>query len=377
MKTWLIVLFTLTNLYAKDSLDVITYNLGLAHTFVPLAKERLPYLVEALKKSQADVLCLQEVWTKKDQKKILKGLKDIYPYSFKTQIKNVKSKRRPTCKVKEIFGEGKFVGCMQTQCKNLDGDEFTDCIIERCGDSLSNLKNENRECATSLMAQVGKSTLAGMITILNPLKRAGLFAYKGSNGLMLFSKYPMEAESYQDFKDISTLNKRGALVADIETPKGLLNVMCTHIAADLSKTVPYTGVFENWGEENYIQFEKLIQKASGDNTPTVLMGDFNCGPSLPARGVSGELEANCNQINSTKFSNTLLDKGGDCTFCASNSLNDGEEASYMIDHIYVKGLKVNQAEILFKDPISVKSEGEAIKTNLSDHFGVKANIQFK
>ena len=40
------------------SKSVMTYNVGLAHTFVPLAKERLPHIMDALKREQGDVVCL-------------------------------------------------------------------------------------------------------------------------------------------------------------------------------------------------------------------------------------------------------------------------------------------------------------------------------
>ena len=114
---------------AKDSLKVVTYNLGLAHTFVPLAEERLPELGKALANSDADILCLQEVWEKKDRKKIAKAVKKTFPNVYFEKIKNIKSERIPTCKISELFGEGKFVGCMQKNCSGKEGDDFTNCII--------------------------------------------------------------------------------------------------------------------------------------------------------------------------------------------------------------------------------------------------------
>ncbi len=88
---------------AKDSLKVVTYNLGLAHTFVPLAEERLPELGKALANSDADILCLQEVWEKKDRKKIAKAVEKTFPNVYFEKIKNIKSERIPSCKISELL----------------------------------------------------------------------------------------------------------------------------------------------------------------------------------------------------------------------------------------------------------------------------------
>src|SRR5690606_30482656 len=232
-----------------------------AHTFVAHAKERLPHIIDALTAHRTDVLCVQEAWNKKDRKEIAKNLEDLFAAEYFTKISNLREGRRPTCKIKELFGEGKFVSCMQTQCKGLDGDEFTDCILDKCGNALSELKQTNRQCATALMAQVGKNTLIGMMTILNPFARAGLFAYKGSDGLMLFSKFPIKEKSMEDFTSISTLNRRRALKATLDIDGKDLTVYCGHLSADLSKTVPYTGKFNSWAEENSVQISTLMTAA--------------------------------------------------------------------------------------------------------------------
>lgn len=384
-KTLTMIFVLILSIYAnaesskKDSLKVVSYNLGLAHTFVPLAKERLPFLKETLSKSDADVLCLQEVWKKKDRKKIKKELKEIFPHSYFEKIKNVKSKRRPTCKIKELFGEGKFVGCMQKNCSGKEGDDFTDCIIQTCGGALRSLKESNRECATSLMAQVGKSTLGAMVTILNPFKRAGLFAYKGSDGLMLLSKYPLKNTKYLDLSKISTLNRRAALIAEIEINNQTHKVGCTHISSDLEATVPYTGTFENWGEENKEQLKVLLTEMDEFKDSSILMGDLNCGFENPTLGLTGELEESCEQISQFQFSNALLESGNEeCTFCSTNRLNEGETTDKIIDHVLLKGINFSAAKVIYQEEIEVEKEkGELVKTNLSDHYGIEVTIPLK
>lgn len=365
MKTLLfIALFPL--LASSTELTVTTYNVGLAHTFVAHAKERLPQIIEALKEHQTDVLCLQEVWTKKDRKKIARELEDQFAQEYFTKIANLREGRRPTCKVKELFGEGKFVSCMQSQCKDLDGDEFTDCILDKCGNALNELKQTNRQCATALMAQVGKNTLIGMMTILNPFARAGLFAYKGSDGLMLFSKYPIKEKSMEDFSAISTLNRRRALKATIDVDGSNLTVYCAHLSADLSRTVPYTGKYESWAKENEAQVTQLMSNAARTSRQVVVMGDFNCG--FAAAGIDPELEANCQALNQPGFIKATT---SECTFCQDNLLNAEEEKSVAIDHILLKGADLLGTQVYFKAPITLK-DGE--QTNLSDHYGISATL---
>ncbi len=369
--------FSLMANASAETFKVTTYNLGLAHTFVPFAKERLEPLAEKLASYDTDILCLQEVWEKKDQKKLNRKLEKSFPYSFKTKIKNFREGSRPTCKIKEIFGEGKFVSCMQSQCSGKEGDEFTDCIIEKCGEPLDNLKVTNRTCATALMAQVGKSPIASILTLVNPLWRAGLFAYKGSNGLMLYSKYPILEKRHVDFKEVSTLNKRAALQAVVDIKGKKVQVLCTHITSDLSETVPYTGIFADWGTENTEQMNRLLQTSNQKLYPTILLGDFNCGYEDLPNGLASELPGSCKQTEDWGFTDPLSESTKECTFCKDNLLNDGDVRSLAIDHIFLKDLKARSSRVLFKEKIQIKTKKEGqVSTQLSDHYGYEVLVEF-
>lgn len=376
MKTALILfLCLLTSTFAGQKLKLTTYNLGLAHTFIPYAEDRLGPIKSLLSNYEADVLCLQEVWEKKDRKEISNALNRNYPYSYSTKIKNFRTGKRPTCKISQIFGEGKFVSCMQNQCGGKQGDEFTDCIINQCGQALENLKEENRTCASALMAQVGKNPVASILTLLNPLWRAGQFAYKGSNGLMLFSKHPIVEKKYIDLKEKSTLNKRGALQVTLDVAGEPLQVMCTHITADLSATVPYTGLFSNWEEENQDQLNDLLTYANHKVIPTALMGDFNCGFEDPTMNLAAELSGSCQQALDWGYSDPLSESTRSCTFCTDNLLNDEEPESVAIDHIFLKGLEVISDKVIFKEPIQIQTKQGSVETQYSDHYGYEVLVK--
>lgn len=353
-----------------------TYNLGLAHGFVPLAKERLPHLANTLATFPTDVLCLQEVWTEQDRQFITEALQSSFPYQFLTPIENIKSNKRPACLPWNLFGKGKFVSCMNSNCKKLKGDEFTQCILQTCGTALDNLKYKKRQCATALMAQVGKSPVNALLTVLNPFVRANLFAYNGSNGLMLLSKHPLAKTHFFDMTDISTLNRRGALKANIEINNHPYQVLCTHLTSR-HPDVPYTGNLKSWGEENKTQFLRLLEKTS-DKIPMLLMGDFNCGLGSSQFALDVELENSCRLPLSHGFKDPLAENKPQCTYCSEtlNTLNKGIGKNELIDHIYIKGALALSSEVVFKEKITVQTEtGDKQFSNLSDHFGVRVKVK--
>ena len=52
--------------YASNELTITTWNLGLAHSYVRYATQRIPHIIEALKNHDTDVLCVQELWNQED-----------------------------------------------------------------------------------------------------------------------------------------------------------------------------------------------------------------------------------------------------------------------------------------------------------------------
>jgi endonuclease/exonuclease/phosphatase family metal-dependent hydrolase len=356
-------------------LKLTTYNAGLAHTFVKYAGERVEKVVDGLSKLDSDVLCLQEVWTKKDRKKIIKSLKKKYPHSFLTKIKQTKSKRRPTCRIKELFGEGKFVQCMKDKCGDASGDEFTTCIINDCKVPLVNLKNSNRECVQGLMAQVGKSTLASLFTVLNPFKAAGQFTYKGSNGLIILSRIPFDTKDVIDFSDISFLSRRSALRVNVTKNGKPHQIACTHLTANLDGTAPYAGKFENWSEENLAQVDRLIKNTSKSDQATYLLGDFNCSLQNIGADVESEFEGSCKKFLAAGYSDPIAEQNAECTFCRTNTLvNEGNDPhgykNKLLDHIFTIGAEATSSKVVMKQKVKITVKKKEIETHLSDHFGV-------
>ena len=358
----IVVFLFLLSLTSFANLSVESFNTGLAHTYVPLAQERIPHIISNLKENQSDVLCLQEVWKKEDRDRIVRELKEVYPHSFFSEIKQIRTKKKPSCGIRDLFGKNKFVNCTLKECKGKDGDDFTSCVLDKCAGPMERLKNDNRMCANALQAQVGRSSVSAVLQVLNPFKGASLFAYGGGDGLLLLSKKKISRTFHIDLADISTLNKRAALVAELSTGE---RIACTHLTANLSDSVSYAGKFSSWKEENEKQIERLIESYDKSKQKIYVAGDFNC--SFSTGGLKGDWEDNCQKILDHGFINEFVQNSPVCTYCSSNSLNDEGIDDLLIDHIFVKNVEV-RSQIRSRDSlISIDDE----KHNLSDHFGLR------
>lgn len=363
---------------APEHLVVETFNAGLAYGFVDHAEARRPAILDALAGSEADVVCLQEVWEPEDRAAIEELLGERYPHRIVPEVEQRYAENAPACGITELFGEGRFVSCMTGECGDAEGDAHTDCIIDRCGGALDALKRSNRECATALMAQVGKSAPAALWTVVRPFWHAGIYAYGGSNGLLLLSRKPLEDVGVLDFSDISTLNRRQALYGSVEIEGAPVRVYCTHLSADLSRIAPYPGGFDGWAEENRAQVERLLEHADQEAGPAVMLGDFNCGRADPAHGLVGELEQSCTDILDAGWSDPAADAPNvECTWCTSNRLNaeGGEHDEVVIDHAFLRGLEVMEEGVSYRQPIEIQVDGQPVQTSLSDHYGYTARVQ--
>jgi len=366
--------FLVTQAYANNGLTITTWNLGLAHSYVRYASQRIPPIIEALKKHDTDVLCVQEVWNQEDIDILKNSLKDIYTYNFVMPFKQKKAKQLPACGAYRFLGPHSVGLCLLSKCRKKVGDELTDCVLNTCGKAIDRLKKKDRICAEAFFAQVGKSAFKGFATVLTPLKRAGLFTYEGSNGLAIFSKYPLLDVTGFSMDNESTLSRRSVLYANVKKDNQNHHVACTHLSANLAN-VPYTGLFESWVDESYHQAQlmtAMVEEKAGTE-PIFLAGDFNCSFEDLAAGIAPEATKTCGHFISEGYFSKMLEQA-ECTFCESNTLVlDAWEKDKMIDHIFVKNVDTSKlaTQVIMKEPVTIKNEaGVDILSNLSDHFGV-------
>jgi endonuclease/exonuclease/phosphatase family metal-dependent hydrolase len=355
---------------------VETYNVGLAHGFVSHAAARIAPLVAALQESPADLLCLQEVWTRADRHAFQAALAGTFTYSWHTPVQQ-SATSSPACGVTDLFGRDRFVSCLQGNCGRLDGDQQTDCVVDECGHTLERLKQENPNCANALMAQVGSSAPAALWAVLRPWGTASLYAYGGSDGLMLFSKVPLLEPGTVDLSSVSTLNRRRALTATVSLGDEDVAVGCTHLAADLTETAPYPGPFASWADENRAQVELLLELDQKGSEPRIWLGDFNCSFADLAREVGGEFEESCEQFSAVGLEDVASSAAPRCTFCADNRLADTTRST-RIDHVFVRDLEASEVARVAERAWTFQPIGDApVLLPLSDHYAVRARISLR
>lgn len=179
----------------------------------------------------------------------------------------------------------------------------------------------------------------------------------------------------------SSLNRRAVIYAELETEQiGTVHVFATHLSA-IFADIPYPdgGGPEAWAAEQAAQIETMhgfIDEKVDDDSPVLLMGDFNTGPAGDNYGA--EFVENYDALVAGRdYDNAYTDDpAATCTFCSSNTLIGGEgDDGITIDHILVSGFDGTvETERIFDETVSVTVEGEDLAMNLSDHYGLLATL---
>ncbi len=329
----------------------VTYNTGLAHGAVALADQRLPLIEAHLAGIDADVICLQEVWTDEDAAAIVSALEDTYPYTFRQVTEDTSEPSTPCGIFKTYF----LKRCVDRKCES-QGISTEECVATGpCKAKYDALADDCKRCLAANTAAPTSCALGG----------AQDFVSKGRNGLLLLSRHPIEHATYVPHDTL--LVKRGMITADIQG----YHTICTHLSADLG-VVPYPPGrdFESWEDEHAAQVLALGEAAPGGRC-TVLMGDLNAGPE--DFGLTGELPENFKLLASEGYH--WYWESPRCTWCKDNPLA-GSEVDKLIDYIMFNGcpdgLQFEYHRIM-DDPIDI--EGQTSPTRLSDHYGVLVHVQ--
>lgn len=372
--------------FKTDSLKVTAYNLGLALNFVPYTNERLVANEILLEDYDSDVICLQEVWLDEQVEAIRDALIGTYPEIYTVPPKQIFSESA-ACTDEEITP---FAACVTEQCPGFTGSDLVACAPVACGTELFALPPV---CLDAVIGSVGIPDVTVEAVVEAVTQPAGKFAFDGSLGLVLASKYPLEAREFQDFIDDSTSNRRGALYAEINVNKQRQVVGCTHPTANLSPLeYPSSGKHGSWEGENRYMMQQMIAfvNTKAGDAPIYFAGDFNCSFANASTDVDADFAENCQLW----LDNGFKDPAGaqlPCTFCYEDNLllkPDGQTGGLMLDHVFVKNLEANaglNAKRIFDDPISIealvppselKPEDSPIMTHPSDHYGVELKITF-
>ncbi len=364
---WLLVLAACT----KDDTDVegtpgepvtfATYNGGLAIGFVDGAESRTPQVAAAVAELDADVVCLQEIWTPEQIDAVLTASATNFPHQYNPDAMPSEPGGDPACPDGEL---DEFMTCIADNCADSCDDELVDCVFANCPVEFLTLE---KTCQGCVMANVG-----GEVQVVADECEAGNaeWAYGGSFGTILLSKLPIAEVEHHVFE--STTNRRGVIHATVEGPDNNIDVYCTHLTA-VFDVIPYPREEGSWLEEQAVQISELTDLAS--EPYTVVLGDVNTGPAIGA-DIVAEVSENYQLFVDAGWSDAYTEGEPTCTFCGDNPLVGGGD-SVLIDHIFTTvpgSWEASAPTRLFDQTIDAETCDETFTAALSDHYGVSVTL---
>jgi len=348
---------------ASEDFSVISFNAGLATGFVPAAAERTQPVADALADTDADIICLQEVWSPDQVQAVKDTTSKAFPHSFFPDPAQL-TLPEPACADGELDS---LLTCMEASCTDICTDDIPGCLLSNCALPFLSLGDDCNRCT---QANVG-ATPSEIAEVCET--ETVEYAYDGSYGTGILSKHPILSTEELVFE--STTNRRSLIHAVVDLPGGAADVYCTHLTA-IFALIPYPRPEGSWAEEQRIQVEELVDYVNQNSThdTVVVLGDMNNGPEV---GNSlAEYPEHYALFDGLDMANPYVDAAGDCTFCSSNNLlsSDSDDDNRLIDHVFAKGYETATASRVYDEPMDTESCGEAIPGNLSDHYGVRVDI---
>ncbi|XP_060588067.1 uncharacterized protein LOC132743554 [Ruditapes philippinarum] len=318
-------------------------------------------LIQNLKSSKADVVCLQEVFFGIDLEDIVKGLRKQFPYSFSGLHDDVndfpsqaRGRRRPPCdhsKLDKFLTCARTTNCLTTPYKG----ELNNCVKVHCVQEISEIfKNDDSDCLNCLASSVNN-----MQKCSSPRPvQGGRAINKG--GLVLLSKRKLSDATFNAYHPEAKLFRtNGYIKADIDD---VATAFCTSLSDSyewfLELDMIKNGTFSSYSEMNTHQTNTLITSVR-DTKTAVILGDFNAG----LRYVSGQYTKQAeNYLRFLKRFPTMP------AIQYTYRKQTRSSYSYVRDHVFVKNMLYRKTERVF-----LHEEDENVR--ISDHVGVQTLIE--
>lgn len=357
-------------------LTVLTYNAGIAPGIVSYASARAPKVAEALGSADADIMCVQELWTDASVDAVRGSLALPEDRFFTVDTGGEGETGNDVCPQGAMDG---IAECARERCAGLPDEELTICALEKCGRHGVGLYLFHRGCLNCLVASVGM----GLDDIRRRCTTTGASrVYGGNNGVVLASRWPLTRR--EAVRLPSSGANRVALFATVEVPgKGAVEVACTHLSSGgpVSPTHPS---FSSWDVEKRTQLLIVSQKlrSRSRDSPHILLGDMNFSPAI---GTS--ITDTSGQVWRRALSEGFRSPAADtvpptCSSCAGNTLRGGSRHSYLIDHVLLRdGRRAGLGAVCigrgFDDLVEIAPYGRTVRTHRSDHYAIRAGLRFR
>jgi endonuclease/exonuclease/phosphatase family metal-dependent hydrolase len=332
---------------------LVTFNTALGVGLAPYPDERLGVIARDLGTLGADVVCLQEVWQLQQTQLLAAAASADFPYAYYSVAAVGDPTGVPPCTDADTAA---LASCLAQSCAGLTGDAAAQCAVNACSAVFATVSTSCQQC-------VAANQSTDLDVLLTTCGSSGTAAeYQDQNGLLLLSRLPLAAQDTLVLE--SSLGDRGVLSAQVQSDQlGLVNVLCTHLAATLPD-VPYDGQYTSWAGERAVQIDALVAYAA-DRQPVALLGDMNCGPDEDPAGFA--------RFAAAGYADPYA---GACTWCTSNPMTGGG-ADAILDHVLLRGLPADvapEARRVLDDQVSIEVDGSSLETYRSDHFGVAVTL---
>jgi endonuclease/exonuclease/phosphatase family metal-dependent hydrolase len=346
---------------------VATYNLGLAYNFVPYAKERRAPVADLVAQTDADVLCLQEVWLDDDVTLVAAKAKPRYPHAHFAKTVDPAIGGPPACTPTDA--EPLRV-CTEKHCQGAAS--LAECALKNC---IAQYTATTPKCQTCLAANIALNAIDLIFDAC--AKDSGTLTFGGRNGLMLLSKQPFTKTDVLKFESFQL--QRVVLYGQTAIAGAPSHVFCTHLQAGLG-AIAYNGKHGGWEAEQAAEIDALVkwvgEKAGSERT--LVLGDMNCGPAVAEAKIDPEFENNFNKFAAAKLTAPWLSgPSTQCTWCAANQLGSAK-SNRVIDHVLLKAwppLQNVQRKRIGDTAVSIQLATGATETHLSDHFGAQVSFE--
>jgi endonuclease/exonuclease/phosphatase family metal-dependent hydrolase len=365
----------------RAPLQIVTYNAGLGPGMVDYAPQRAPYVVQALKGVDWDVLCLQEFWLDKDRDAVIAALGATPDRVLYADTRGLHEDPADRCTMDQL---DPLLTCVANWCPAEANDErMAICALDRCEMELMQLYLKGgTNCLNCLTANVGNSADA---TAASCLGKGASRVFGGRNGVVLLSKFPLRNAETLDLP--ASNGNHVALLASVQPPGASepIELACTHLSSP-AQLPPLQGGFPDWEAEQRAQLEKIAARLfarAGDRT-ALLIGDLNAGgarkPDVAA--ASPSVWDDVVRLGFDDPASNLVP--GLCSECGDNLLRGapgGDGA--LIDHVLVRDpsgwprTRWVCSDRILTDRLRLRAYGDAVTTNLSDHYGIEVKFSLR
>jgi hypothetical protein len=340
--------------------SVEAYSAQLTDLFTPLYRARRTPVIEVLQKGSSDVLCVNEVRSPEILEAILAATAEVYPYrvashhlvpsdSYLSDQNGIvpTAYENAACTEQRADLLNALMDCIDNEkCAKDDGvtgHHFVDdgnvgagCVATKCSSEASMLilagGSEERTCWMCALTQMAGEETTEWVREACTGDPEARYAYRGSLGLAVLSKYPIgEASSW---RLPSTGWQRGLLHVPVELPNEVpLDVYCGDLTLPVAGILfPYVGHYggdaqgdARWVAEQFLQAQHVVRiiddHTGASGVRVVLANTTYAGPAYAqgAKQILVEQSPEVFELLSKTFA-PLVPPGyvPSCTQCVNN-----------------------------------------------------------